>query len=62
MKKSKSPWEDMLTMKDPDQIFDLVCSGNYFAGSFRQNIPVLESRKCFDHIKKLLEVKKGKRK
>ena len=54
MKKNKTPHELILKMKDPLQIFDLVCSANYFAGNFNQNVPVDESRKAFDRIKQLV--------
>ena len=43
-----------MKLKDPDEIFDLVCVSNYFCGNFNQSIPVDESRKAFKRIKKLL--------
>lgn len=54
MKKNKTPYEMIVKMKDPDQIFDLICSANYFAWNFNQNMPVDESRKAFGRIKELL--------
>jgi hypothetical protein len=55
MKKNKTPYELILKLKDPLEIFDLVCAANYFAGNFNQNMPVDESRKAFDRIKQLLK-------
>ena len=57
MKKYKTPYDMICKMKDPDQIFDLICSANYFAGNYNQNIPVDESRRAFERIKKLLTTK-----
>ena len=34
-------------LKDPDQMFDLICLNNYLAGQFDRNIPVDESREIF---------------
>ena len=44
-------------LTDPDEIFGLVCAANYFAGNFNANMPVDESRKAFERIKKLLKSK-----
>lgn len=44
----------MLRMKDPDSIFDLILVVNYMAGRFDEPHPIDESRKVFEHIKKLL--------
>lgn len=55
MKKNKTPYDLICKMKDPLEIFDLVCSANYFAGNFNQNVPVEESRRCFDRIVKLIK-------
>jgi hypothetical protein len=41
-------------LKDPDQIFDLICVANYFAGNFDQKIPVNESREAFEVLKKII--------
>jgi hypothetical protein len=41
-------------MKNPDEMFGLICSCNYFAGQFGNNIPVEESREIFRRIKKFL--------
>lgn len=38
-----------------DQAFDLLIANSYFAGQFGQQIPVDESRECFEHIKRLLK-------
>lgn len=49
---------ELLKIRSPkkvDEIFDLLCANNYFAGQFGLNIPVDESRKVFAHIKKLLK-------
>ena len=54
MKKYKTPHEMILKLKDPLEIFDLVCGANYFCGNFNQPMPVDESRKAFDRIKELL--------
>ena len=55
MNKNETPFEMIRGLKDPDQIFDLVCAANYFAGNFNANVPVEESRKAFGVIKKLLK-------
>ena len=54
LKKNKTPYDMIKRLKDPDEIFDLICVANYFAGNFNQNIPIDESRKSFKRIKKLL--------
>lgn len=52
----KKSWvDDILKLKDPDQLFDLVCFRNYVCGDMDLNIPVSESRKVFERIKKLLK-------
>ena len=53
--KNRTPHDMIMKLKDPDEIFDLVCAANYFAGNFNQNMPVDESRKAFKRIKKLLQ-------
>ena len=55
MRINKRPFDMIKRLKDPDQIFDLVCAANYFAGNFNANIPVDESRKAFKRIKQLLK-------
>ena len=35
-------WKELLKLKDADQVFDLVCAFNYFAGNFQNNIPIEE--------------------
>lgn len=47
-------WKQLDRMKKPDEIFDLVCFGNFMAGQFNAKIPVDESRRAFARIKKLL--------
>ena len=59
-KKNKSPYDMIKGLKDPDEIFDLICVANYFAGNFNQNVPVEESRKAFEHIKRLIKKGGGK--
>jgi hypothetical protein len=54
MKAYKTPYDMIMTLKDPDEIFDLVCAANYFCGNFNNQMPVEESRKAFKRIKKLL--------
>lgn len=44
----------IMKLKDVDQIFDLVCSANYFRGSLDGDIPVEESREAFRRIKTLI--------
>ena len=58
--KNTTPFELILKLKDPDEIFDLVCAGNYFAGNFNSRMPVDESRKAFKRIKKLLKTEVSK--
>ena len=52
--KNKTPYELINRLKDPDEIFDLICSANYFCGNFNSPMPVEDSRKAFERIKKLL--------
>lgn len=50
-------FEELYKMKGKDKVdrmFDMVCAVNYFAGQYQQNMPVDESRKVFDQIKKIL--------
>lgn len=52
------PYWPLLRMTSPkhiDEIFDFICSRNYFAGQFGGKIPVEESRLVFEHLKKLIE-------
>ncbi len=44
----------LLKLKDPMQIFDLTCANCYFAGRFNGQMPVDESRECFERIKELI--------
>lgn len=46
---------DILELTDPDEIFDLICAHNYFAGHLGSGIPINELRKVFNQIKKLLK-------
>ncbi len=50
----KTPQEAILELKDPMQMFDLVCAYNYFAGKFNNVCPVDESREVFEGIRKLI--------
>jgi len=50
-----TPFESIKRLKDPDQIFDMVCAYNYFAGTFKNLIPVDDSREAFERIKMLLK-------
>ena len=43
-----------MKLKDPMEIFDLICVANYFCGNFNQPIPVDQSREAFERIKLLL--------
>ncbi len=50
--------KELLRMRSPknvDQMFDLICAHNYFQGQFNGKIPVDDSRKVFEKIKKLLK-------
>lgn len=53
-KKKVTAWMMLMKMKNPEEIFDLVIWGAYNCGSFGANVPVEETRKVFEHIKKLL--------
>lgn len=48
-------FKQILRLKNPLRIFDLVCLRNYFAGRFDLNVPVDDSRKAFERIKKLIQ-------
>lgn len=50
----KTGFEMIMKLKDVDQIFDLVCSANWFRGSLDGDIPVEESREAFRRIKTLI--------
>ncbi len=52
-----NPIQKILRLKDPDRIFDLICFHNYIEGKLNRDIPVEDSRKMFERIKKLLKVK-----
>lgn len=45
----------MTSDKHIDEIFDLVCAYNYFAGRFGNKAPVEESRLVFEHLKEMIE-------
>ena len=55
MEGNKTPFDLLKKLKDPDEIFDMVCTYCYFAGNFNNKMPVDESRKAFELIKKLLK-------
>jgi hypothetical protein len=59
MKKNKTPHEMIMKMKDPLQIFDMVCAANYFAGNFNQPMPVDNSSRCEQTVKSLLILQKS---
>jgi len=44
----------IMKLKDPLEIFDLVCAANYLSGNFNNPMPIEESRKAFERIKELL--------
>lgn len=51
------PLKQCLRWRDPkrvDEMFNLICAANFFAGQFEGHIPTEESREVFEHIKKLL--------
>lgn len=54
MKVNKTPHDLIMKLKDPLEIFDLVCAANYFCGNFNQPMPVDQSREAFERIKLLL--------
>ena len=54
MKANKTPHDFIMELKDPLEIFDLVCASNYFCGNFNQPMPVDNSREAFERIKLLL--------
>lgn len=54
MREKKTPIDRICELKNPDQMFDLICATNYFAGQFDGNIPIDDSRKVFERIKSLL--------
>ena len=54
MKANKTPHDLIMKLKDPLEIFDLVCAANYFCGNFNQPMPVDQSREAFERIKLLL--------
>ena len=41
-------------IKNPDELFDLICFKNWMMGNMNANIPVEESREIFEKIKCLL--------
>lgn len=51
----RTPMDMIKGLKDPGQIFDLICAANYFCGNFNQNMPVDNNREAFEIIKKLLK-------
>lgn len=59
MKKTPKPsvLDDILKIKDPYHMFDMVCMMNYMAGQNNGMIPVDQSRKVFEKIKEILENK-----
>lgn len=57
--KNEHPLDYILRMRKPnkddlDSAFDLVCSVNYFAGQFGQNIPVEKNREIWAKLKTLI--------
>ena len=47
----------ILRLKDVDEMFDLVCAGNFIIGRLNGMSPVDESRIVFEKIKKILKAK-----
>ena len=54
-----NPFDLIIKRENPDEIFDLICYTNYFAGKFNGNIPIDESRKAYERIKELLTANQG---
>lgn len=52
-----SPYEEIGRLKDPLTMFDLCIAGSFMAGQLGGKIPVDETRKVFEKIKKILEKK-----
>jgi len=59
-KRTASSFKMIMRLKDPLQIFDLICVANYFAGNFGLDAPVDESREAFGRIKKLIITQSAK--
>jgi len=51
----KLPLYQILKLKNPDLMFDMVITNAYFCGQFDKNMPVDESREVFEKMKKLLK-------
>lgn len=41
------PYLDIVKIKDPVQMIDLLCASHFFAGRFGNKIPVSEARTAF---------------
>lgn len=39
---------------DPDMLFDMICTRNWFCGNLDANIPVEESRAAYQELKRLI--------
>lgn len=61
MRNNKTPHDLIMKLKDPEEIFDLICVANYFCGNFNQPIPVENSREAFKRIKILLKEMKSEK-
>jgi len=48
----------LTSTREIDSAFDLLIANSYFAGQFDLDIPVEESRDCWEHLKKII-TKKG---
>lgn len=63
MKKTIKPttggqvFDMIMNLTDVDEMFDLVCAGNFFRGNLGGMMPVDESRMVFGRIKELLKKK-----
>lgn len=51
---SDSALNEIMALKDPDQMFDLIVMMAYMRGNLNGMVPVDESRQVFEKIKKLL--------
>jgi len=66
MKKDEHPLDYILRMRKPkeqdlDNAFDLVCSMNYLAGRFNNDITVNKNREVWHKLKELIRKDKPSR-
>jgi hypothetical protein len=48
-------WKKRLRWRNVDRLFDFVCTMNYTSGYFDDKMPVDNSRKVLERIKKLIK-------